>query len=92
MKKYLENNFHVCKVFNDLQKAFDTVNHDILLVKREYYAIYRLASSCLGPSHKNRKHCVFLYGDLSNIKTITCDVPGGSTLRLLLLLLYINDL
>ena len=39
IKKYLDNDFYVCGVFIDLQKAFDTVNHDVLLEKLEYYGI-----------------------------------------------------
>ena len=51
IKKYLENNYYICGVFIDLQKAFDTVNHNILLEKLEYDGSRRLANNwlLLGP-------------------------------------------
>ena len=45
IKNHLNNDYYVCSVFIDLQKAFDTVNHNILLVKLEYYGICRLANN-----------------------------------------------
>ena len=39
IKEYLDNDYFVCGVFIDLQKAFDTVNHDILLAKLDFYSI-----------------------------------------------------
>ena len=71
---------------------FDTVNHDILLEKLEYYGIRGLANNWQRSFFKNRKQYVSLHGVSSSIKIITCGVPQGSTLGPLLFLLYINDL
>ena len=60
IKKYLDNDYFVCGVFIDLQKAFDTVNHEILLVKLDFYGIGGLANSWLKSFLKNRKQYVNL--------------------------------
>ena len=55
IKIYLDNDYFVCGVFIDLQKTFDTVNHEILLVKLDFYGIRGLANSWLKSFLKNRK-------------------------------------
>ena len=92
IKKYLDNNYFVCGVSIDFQKAFDTVNHEILLVKLAFYSIYGLANSWLKSLLKNKKQYVDLPGHSSNVKIVTCVVPQGSILGPLLFLFYINDL
>ena len=77
--------------FISLQKVFDTVNHEILLVKVDFYSIHGLANSWLKSFLENRKQYVNLLGHSSSGETFTCVVPQG-TLGTLLFLIYINDL
>ena len=78
--------------FIDFQKAFDTVNYEILLVKFDFYSIRGLVNSSLKSFLQNRKQHFILHGHFSSVKTVTCGVPQGSTSGPLLFLLYINDL
>ena len=69
-----------CGIFIDLRKAFDTVNHDILLLKLEHYGIRDNMLNWFKSYLSNRKQYVFLNGESLEVKDITCGVPQGSVL------------
>ena len=79
-------------IFIDLRKAFDTVNHDILLLKMEHYGVRGSSLQWFKSYLYERKQYVYKNGDCSELKKISCGVPQGSVLGPLLFLIYINDL
>ena len=79
-------------VFLDFAKAFDTVNHTILLGKLAHYGIQGTSLTLLESYLSNRKQQVEINGTLSNPGIIKHGVPQGSVLGPLLFLLYINDI
>ena len=79
-------------VLLDLQKAFDTVNHRILLMKLEAIGLHKDAVRWFQSYLSDRHQIVDVSGTLSSEASITCGVPQGSILGPLLFLIYVNDM
>ena len=88
----INNNKCTLATFIDFRKAFDTVNHNILLQRIESIGIKNNVLHWLRSYLHNRKQVVVANGYTSNQGTVTCGVPQGSTLGPLLFLLYINNI
>ena len=91
LKGFDQNKFTL-GVFIDLSKAFDTVDHKILIRKLELYGIRNNNLKWFKNYLTGRKQGVSFSSGLSQLKNIVCGVPQGSILGPLLFLIYVNDL
>ena len=92
IKQSLDQGLFSCGISVDLQKAFDTVGHGILLGKLEHYGIRSITNKWFQTYFKDRQQFVSINSYNSECASIPTGVPQGSFLGPLLFLLHINDL
>ena len=80
IKKFRDNDKMVCRVFIDLEKSFDTVNHVILLEILNHQGIRSKENDCFGPFLINRKQYVSIKGFFSQTNFLCCGITQSSTL------------
>ena len=78
--------------FLDLRKAFDTVNHEILIKKLEHFGFRGQCSDYIRSYYSNRQQYVRINGFNSSSEPVVSGVPQGSILGPLCFSLYINDM
>ena len=88
----LNNGDYCIGIFLDLKKAFDCVNHEILLKKLKHLGVRGMALVWFQSYLSNRSQRVYLNGELSDPETIDISVLQGTILGPILFLCFINDL
>ena len=90
--KAMDNSKYTGAVFIDLRKAFDTVDHSILIKKMHNIGINNTACEWFRSYLTGRTCQTLINESLSSTRVLSCGVPQGSILGPLLFILYVNDL
>ena len=88
----IDKGSYAVSIFLDLSKAFDTVNHSILLSKLDLYGIRAGENQWFKSYLSKRKQKVFVNGVESNFYFLKSGVPQGSILGPFLFIVYIKDM
>ncbi len=91
VKRNLDKKQHVIAIFLDLSKAFETIDHELLLLKREKYGFSIRALELMKSYLSNRQSIFNFYGKFSSSETLRTGVPQGSILGPLVFVIFTND-
>ena len=92
MRNEIDEGNHASGIFVDFQKAFDILDHHILLKKIEYDGVMEIPKKWFAFYLNDKKQFVSLNGYKASRAAVSCGVSQGSILGSPLFLIYINDL